>query len=131
METPKVTELYSRAENVRCTFISDLAGDLPLISVVGEIDFASALELENALNALGHIAPAFGLDMSACRYMDSSIIAVLVRVNRRFSKAFSIVIPEGHKARQILRIVGLDSVLPIEAGRDDARRRLKRENPWP
>jgi anti-anti-sigma factor len=130
LEAPKVTEIYPGAESIRCAFISDSADEFPLISVVGEIDVASALKLENALNALGHTAPAFGLDMSACQYLDSSIIAVLVRVSRRFNKKFSIVIPEGHKARRILRIVGLDSALPIEPSINEARRHSRRENPW-
>jgi anti-anti-sigma factor len=101
--------------------INDSEGGFQSIGVVGELDLASARDFEDSVNALNGAAPTIVIDMSECTYIDSSIVAVLIRASRRFGKKLTIVVPEKSALRKIFTILNLEHVLPIEPSIEAAR----------
>ena len=95
-------------------FIRETIGRAEVVHVFGELDLLAAPELEALLETIAAGGDAIVLDLNACSYFDSSIIAVLIRTLKRVGERLTIVIPEEHPTRRILEICNLDGVLPIE-----------------
>jgi anti-anti-sigma factor len=105
--------------------IRDNVGGAEVLHAFGELDLSNAAELESALNEMAESADPLVLDLSACRYLDSTVISVLVRSVKRWDGNFAIVVPENNSTRRVFRIVGLEDILPIEPDLASAGRRLK------
>lgn len=113
--------------------VRDRSKDLEVVNAFGDLDLASAQELESMLIALStqDHAPALVADLSACHYLDSTILTVFVRTARRLGNRFGLVIPAESAVRRIFRIVGLDTVIPIDESLDLAAARLHKTMPHP
>jgi anti-anti-sigma factor len=105
--------------------IHDDLGAVQVIRVVGEADLSTAPELRAMLEGVGSSRASVILDLSACRYFDSTVISVLVRAMSAWGERFAIAIPENSPLRRILAICDLDGVLPIERSVFDAKARAR------
>lgn len=89
-----------------------------VLSVTGEIDLATAPEMDAALAAAdGDVI----LDLSAVSFMDSTGIRSLVAAHRAAESAdrgFRIVV--GRQIERLLEMTGLDGTLPLAGSLDNA-----------
>jgi anti-anti-sigma factor len=87
----------------------------PAVSLVGEIDISNAASLGVVLDELiGDETHHLVVDLAALRFMDSSGIAMLLRVAARIQ---TIEIREpSDVVRRIIECTGLTDVLPIKPG---------------
>ena len=92
-----------------------------IVQVQGEIDFATAPWLADAL-AAARPACTLVVDLSQCRYLDSSAINVLASAWRARSAAFRVVVPPHLPVRRVFSITGMESLLGVEDSLDDALR---------
>ena len=90
--------------------------DVAVVALAGEHDLSTAPELRSQL----HAALAEGglvIDLSACTFLDSSILGVLLgslRRAREEERGFALVLGKGEPAvRRIFEVTGLTSVFPI------------------
>jgi len=96
-------------------FVRDSSSDLEVVHAFGELDLACAKELEStivALSAQPH-EPAIIVDLTACNYLDSTILTVFVRAARLLEARFTIVVPANNPVFRVIRIVGLNQLVPI------------------
>jgi anti-sigma B factor antagonist len=106
-----------------------------VIAVSGELDLSTAPRLEEPLEAtLASDDVALLIDLSACEFIDSTGIALIVRAwqrlggeagngggNGRFALCGL-----GDQVRRLLEVSGLESSLPTHASRGDALAALRR-----
>jgi anti-sigma B factor antagonist len=63
-----------------------LDGGIHVVSVSGEVDLATAPELERALHALPeHRVASLIVDLTDCSFMDSTGLHLLIRTQQRFN----------------------------------------------
>jgi anti-sigma B factor antagonist len=65
------------------------------------------------------------VDLGALEYLDSSGLALLVRIAERCSidqRRLSLVVPASSPARRLLEVSGLADELPVAAGEEEALR---------
>jgi anti-anti-sigma factor len=90
-----------------------------LVSARGELDLATAPELEDALLPPLHGGADVVLDLRALEFMDSTGVRVIVAAHlaaQEHDGAFAVaVVPDGPVAR-VLEISGLDAVLRMVEG---------------
>jgi anti-anti-sigma factor len=91
--------------------------DADVIHVVGEADLSCAAELEAACVASARQQRDLVVDLWDCTYLDSSILAVIVRLHKRFDPHFSIVLNSSGIVPRIMQISGLDALLPLRTER--------------
>lgn len=93
--------------------------DGTVISVHGEVDLASSPELETLIGATDPRA-LLVLDLSACTYLDSSVLSVFVRAYKARSERLSVVVPPGARIRRLFALTKLDEVLTVVPDRASA-----------
>jgi anti-sigma B factor antagonist len=99
-----------------------------VIAVSGELDLSTAPQLEEPLEeALASGDSALVIDLSACEFIDSTGIALIVRAWQRLDRD-----TEGNgsgrfalcglsdQVRRLLEITGLESSIPTHQSRDEA-----------
>jgi len=93
------------------------SGDTVTLAVAGELDLASAPLLAAHLDALGtgDCRGAVTLDIGGVAFLDSSGVALLVRVSRRAEdEGWPLrIVGTRPQARRVLEICGLLDVLPL------------------
>lgn len=103
----------------------ELAGGVRVVAVRGELDLSTAPELEGPLaEAIGAAEPLL-IDLSECEFIDSTGIAMIVRAWQQLGDGAAnpgrVVICSGsEQVRRVLEITGVESSIPIYAGRDEA-----------
>jgi anti-anti-sigma factor len=105
--------------------IRDVEDDVGYVRVLGELDLSAAAELEASLGLVAESCGLLRLDLTACRYFDSTIIGVMIRALKRWKERFAIIIPPEHLMRRTLSVAGVLATLPIhpdEAALDSWRR---------
>lgn len=98
-------------------------GGVHVLAVEGEIDLASAGELEGALDTLASLRDATGfvLELSGVRHCDSTGLRLLVGFHKRLGAARTVTfaaVPE--PVAVVLRVAGLDRVFSAFATVDEA-----------
>ena len=97
-------------------------GDVPGVTVRGELDLESGPRLEHALDAaIRASVGAFVLDLSDLDFLDSSGLRVVLRARAmlaRDERALAIVCPPG-PARMLLEVAGVADLLFLYASRAD------------
>jgi anti-sigma B factor antagonist len=96
-----------------------------VISVEGELDFATAPEFERELvNAVRYASGRVVVDLTATTFFDSSAIRALVAGSRRLeaSGAETCVVCSGSAVERVLQITGVDRLLEVYATLEDAVR---------
>ena len=110
--------------------MSDLArvegvrqGTICLVRVHGEIDLSNAQEVSTAIgSAMGQEARRLVVDLSDITYLDSSGVALLLRLAERLQtrrRQLHLVVPRGSPVRRVLVFTGLPRVIPVEARLED------------
>jgi anti-sigma B factor antagonist len=98
------------------------AGDVPGLTVSGELDMESAPELEVAMDtAIRASAGAFVLDLCDLEFLDSSGLSVVLRARAmlaRDERPLAIVCPPGN-VRRLLEVVGVADLLFLYDSRED------------
>ena len=82
-------------------------GDIRIVTVRGEVDVATAPELEERLGEAAEGAPKCIVSLAECRYIDSSGLRLLVRVAHELGERLAVVVPPGTQVRRIFDITGL------------------------
>ena len=85
-----------------------------LVSVVGELDLFTAPELDRALLA-SYGARSVVVELSACTFVDSAALGVLLAADRRLAKAPLSVVATSKETRLPFELTGLDRELPLHA----------------
>jgi anti-sigma B factor antagonist len=102
--------------------------EAPGIAVRGELDIATAPDLEAALEAaIRDTVGAFTIDLSEVRFIDSSGLHVLLRARGllgREDRALAIVCPYG-PVRRVFELSGSSELFSLYRSREDAAAALK------
>jgi anti-sigma B factor antagonist len=109
---------------VLANIVDERYGEVPVLTIDGEIDASNADEIADRLRAaLSNRSPALVVDLTSTTYIDSAGINVLFELNvalrERQQQLHIVVDPAGPIAR-MLAIVGLDAAVPTHATRGDA-----------
>jgi len=91
-------------------FVHERFARTDVVHVIGEVDLASAPDLEAACLASARLRHELVLDFSRCTYIDSSVLAVAVRMHRSHAPLFSVVVDAKGVVKRILAISGLDTL---------------------
>lgn len=99
--------------------------------VRGELDMNTAPELEKALDGVLSDADArVMLDLSACEFIDSTGIALIVRAWKRLDRdgdgdGHLVLCSLNHQVRRLLKITGVESSISMHEQRDAALAELR------
>jgi anti-sigma B factor antagonist len=108
----------------------ELEGEIYVISVRGELDMNTTPELESNLEAaISESGASILLDLSACEFIDSTGIALIVRTWQRLdgeSKGRLVLCCINHQVRRLLKITGVEGSISMHEGRDAALAELQR-----
>jgi anti-anti-sigma factor len=85
--------------------------DYRVISVLGEFDMANVSALESVLDRALESGRIPALDFSHTRYIDSSVLNLIVRKSGRSSRRVRLIVPAGCPIRRIFDITGLGAAL--------------------
>jgi anti-sigma B factor antagonist len=99
----------------------ELPGGGAVVHVRGELDMATAPQLEEALLGTG-FDKRLVIDLTACTFLDSSAVRLLVASVRDSEAAggrLELVAPEPGILK-VLEISGVDTMLPVHTALDDA-----------
>lgn len=98
-------------------------GAAPGLSVQGQVDMATAPELDERLEAaIRESVGAFVLDLSGVSFLDSTGLKILLRARGllgREDRALVVVCPHG-PVRRVFELSGLSTVFALYASRDAA-----------
>lgn len=107
---------------------SQKLGDVQVIAVRGELDLHTAPQLEESVEAaLESSDPTLAIDLSACEFIDSTGIALIVHAWRQLSED-SDGTPAGRFAlcglsdqvQRLFQITGLESMIPMHNTLEEA-----------
>jgi len=91
-----------------------------VIVVEGELDMNTAAQLERELQApLSKPDSPLLIDLSRCEFIDSTGIALLVRVWQQLNGSFALC-GVGDQVERVLDITGLEESMPTHASREQA-----------
>jgi anti-sigma B factor antagonist len=93
-----------------------------VLHVLGEIDLANADEFQAAVLELANSSDAVVVDVSACKYMDSSGLRVLAAAHKAIGDRLRLVIPKTGSVHRIFEITGLADQLNASENADEEPR---------
>lgn len=105
--------------------VGDLEQGVRTISVQGELDLNTAPDLEGPLNeTLESGEGSVLIDLSACEFIDSTGIALIVRAWQRLESGENgralVICTHNDQVRRVLEITGLELSIPVHSTRDEA-----------
>jgi anti-anti-sigma factor len=108
----------------------ELSGeDVVVARLTGEIDLSNAADVRDQLSgSVTNSALGMVVDLTATSYLDSSGVHLLFELGerlRRRQQQLCVVVPEGVPIRRVLKIVELDSSVPVLATVDEAAERIR------
>lgn len=99
--------------------------------VSGEVDLANAPRLSRSLvKAMPNDAVGMVIDLSDTTYLDSSGVSLVFELAERMQsrqQKLRVALPEDAPLRRVLRIVNLESVVPIAVTVEDAEEQIKQD----
>jgi anti-anti-sigma factor len=100
---------------------AELPGGAVVLEVEGELDMATAPHLEERFDDMG-LAGRTVIDLTACTFLDSSAVRVLVAAARDATAAGGTValVATDPGILRVLDISGVDTLLPVHPSRDAA-----------
>jgi anti-sigma B factor antagonist len=105
----------------------ELDNGIRAFTVRGELDMNTAPELESSLEtALSEPGALIMLDLSACEFIDSTGIALIVRAWQRLDREGGkgtgrlVLCCINHQVRRLLKITGVESSISMHEQRDAA-----------
>jgi stage II sporulation protein AA (anti-sigma F factor antagonist) len=104
-----------------------------VIAVRGELDLSTASDLEGPLeDAISSGDASVLIDLTACEFIDSTGIALIVRTWQRLDRAADgdgdgrvVICSYNDQVRRVLEITGLELSIPIHSTRDEALASLR------
>lgn len=103
--------------------------DVVVARLSGEVDLSNAADVGDALAAaVPNTALGLVIDLTATAYLDSSGVHLLFDLGERLQRRqqqLRVVVPESAAIRRVLRIVELDSAVPLETTVDQAVERIR------
>jgi anti-anti-sigma factor len=102
---------------------SSRVGDAVVLAIVGEIDMATAPEVERAIDRGHDGTRRVVIDLTEVTFLDSSALNALVHSQRNLAEhdvAFRIVSPSDHAVRNVFDITHLTGPLSVVDSIDDA-----------
>jgi anti-anti-sigma factor len=109
----------------------ELGDGIRVFTVRGELDMNTAPELQQGLDeALAEPGVSIMLDLSACEFIDSTGIALIVRAWQQLTgdngeERRLVLCCNNHQVRRLLKITGVESSIPMHEQRDDALAELR------
>jgi anti-anti-sigma factor len=86
-----------------------------LVRVLGELDYSTSDQLEAVIDRAQRAAPrSVAVDFTECRYIDSTVLTVLVRASKTLGDGLRVVIPHDSHIRRIFAITNLDRMMQID-----------------
>jgi anti-anti-sigma factor len=113
--------------------VVQLEDGIRVIAVRGELDLSTASELEGPLeDAVSSGDASVLIDLSECEFIDSTGIALIVRIWQRLDRAADgdghgrvVICSYNDQVRRVLDITGLELSIPIHSTRDEALAALR------
>jgi anti-sigma B factor antagonist len=109
--------------------VENHSGEAAIVTLRGEHDLSSEPALAQALDA-ACVRLGVVVDLSACSFMDSSVIGALLRCARSLHRReglLELVVPSGARAlRRVLEVMSVHSMLPVHETRAAAIARIER-----
>jgi anti-sigma B factor antagonist len=100
------------------TLRTELEGTRFVVHIAGEIDISNAQDLEMRIErAVPKEVVVLMLDLSETKYLDSSGVALLLRMSERLSSrriALRVVVPRDNPIRSVLELTGLSRLLALD-----------------
>lgn len=98
--------------------------NLKLISVSGEIDASSSIELDNALNSASETHQNILIDLSGLDYISSAGLGVFISYLDDFKKKGVSLVMYGlqEKVSEVFAILGLQQLMNIKSTEEEARK---------
>lgn len=107
-----------------------LEGGVRAVAVRGELDLSTAPELDRVLEEAVAAEASILLDLSACDFIDSTGIALIVRVWQRLGKQDGrprlVVCSVNQQVRRLLSITGVEDAISMHERRETALAELGR-----
>lgn len=109
----------------------ELDDGIRAFSVRGELDMNTAPELQQGINeVLAESGVSIMLDLSACEFIDSTGIALIVRTWQRLARDDGeerrlVLCCDNHQVRRLLKITGVESSISMHDQRDEALAELR------
>jgi len=112
---------------------AELEDGVRIVAVRGELDLGTATDLEAPLEeAIASGDASVLIDLSACEFIDSTGIALIVRAWQRLDRAADgdgsgrvVICSDNEQVRRVLEITGLELSIPIHSAREDALAALR------
>lgn len=102
---------------------SESADDLHTVSVMGELDQGTVPELRGMLaDAIGEAPASVLVDLSDCKFIDSTGLSLLVEAKRRLNdedRRFGVCCPDAD-VRRLLELTGIDRAVGLFDTREQA-----------
>jgi len=98
-------------------------GDAVIVTIVGEIDMATAPEVSSAIDTAHDDAERVVVDLSEVTFLDSSALNAFVQSQQGLALhdiAFRIVSPADHAVRNVFEITRLTEPLRVVGSLDEA-----------
>lgn len=109
--------------NLRFNIEASAGADLHTIAVAGELDQSTAEELREALDrAVAEPSASVLVDLSDCRFIDSTGLSLLVEAKRQLAddeRGFGVCCPDAD-VRRLLELTGIDQVVGMFDTRPEA-----------
>lgn len=109
--------------------IEELEDGIRALAVHGELDMDTAPELERGLEqALSESETSIMLDLSACEFIDSTGIALIVRTWQQIEEEEGrklVLCCNNHQVRRLLKITGVEGSISMHEQRDAALAELR------
>jgi anti-sigma B factor antagonist len=104
----------------RFSVAGEVEGGITAIAVRGELDLGTASQLEASMAAAS--TPGLVIDLSACEFIDSTGIALLVNFFRDTDASGRRIVLCGLKKQvaRVLEIASVDALIPTVATREEA-----------
>lgn len=95
-------------------------GKTCLVSLSGEIDRSNAAQLNESISRTTADAECAVIDVGRLEYLDSAALTMVHQLGEVTTRKLILVAPQGSRARRLLEIAGMDTILTIEATAEDA-----------
>ena len=109
--------------NAPFSVMAETGDGLHTVRVAGELDQGTAPELRSVLStALGDASGAVLVDLSDCKFIDSTGLSLLVEAKRKLAdeqRRFGVCCPDPD-VRRLLELTGIDEAVGLFDTRDEA-----------
>ena len=90
-----------------------------VLHVFGDADIATAPELESSINEIDSSLPIL-VNLSECRFIDTTAISVLIRAFKRLGNKFRIVVAPKSHVERVLKITHLPAIMSVSCSLEES-----------